>query len=144
MVSRADSQQNNSRMVVLGIGLASAALVLGLGYYTARQLASGRRGKDPQQAATAAGGTSTLQPEALLAALRAQGLDKIKMRQNDNQKLDQDYFLKLLNFIGVSVKSIWATSQATFVRKRRALDKSAADYEEKYSDLAKQRVITMD
>ena len=58
--------------------------------------------------ARAAGGTSTLEPETLLAALKAQGLDKIKMRQNDNQKLDQDYFLKLLNFIGVSIKNIWA------------------------------------
>ena len=79
--------------------------------------------------ATAAGGTSTLQPEALLAALRGQGLDKVKMSQNDNQKLDQDYFLRLLNFIGVSVKNIKAASHANFIKMRRALDKSAADYE---------------
>ena len=41
-------------------------------------------------------------------ALRTEGLllDKIKMRQDNDQKLDKEYFLKLLNFIGVSVRNI--------------------------------------
>ena len=49
-----------------------------------------------------------MRPDALKEALRVEGLllDKIKMRQDNDQKLDKHYFLKLLNFIGVSVRNI--------------------------------------
>ena len=81
----------------------------------------------------------------LLTALKFEGLDKIKMRQHgEQQRLDDDYFLKLLNFISSSVDKIWSQQLKSFVKRRRSLESSTADFEAKYAELVRQRVIVAD
>ena len=73
----------------------AAAVLFGATYLALRPSSSKSTPKKPEQKSS---------PNEILANLKAQGLDNAKMVvAHDATTLESDYFLKLLNFIGLTV-----------------------------------------